>query len=90
MVYFAGLRFHGVHGSVKALQIPKPKGAREEFAVLLSISDCGGIDSPEFRASLVAAYRYIGSEETAKRYEDYQPLYPRKVLPSGEMAVVLG
>ena len=74
MVYFAGLRFHGMVGLAKALQIPKPKSAREDLPIFFRFG-LGGIDSPEFRACLVAAYRYIGSEETAKRYEEYQPLY---------------
>ena len=35
----------------------------------------GGIESPEFRAALVAAYRYVGMEDMAIRYESYEPKF---------------
>ena len=31
----------------------------------------GGIESPEFRAAIVAAYRYAGMEDMAMRYEQW-------------------
>jgi hypothetical protein len=34
----------------------------------------GGIESPEFRSAIVAAYRYAGMDDVAKRYEDWKPV----------------
>ena len=41
----------------------------------------GGIDSPEFRAARIAACRFAGMEDMAKRYEEYKA--------EGEMAVAV-
>ena len=49
--YFPGLRFKGQRGLAKAMKIPKPKRTREDFPIFYRFG-WGGIDSPEFRASL--------------------------------------
>ena len=70
ITYFPGLRFKGSSGIAKALQIPK-----EEYCEDLPIFyryGWGGIESPEFRSAIAAAYRYAGMEDTAKRYESYE------------------
>ena len=72
LVYFPGLRFEGQRGLAEAVKTPKPKPTREDFPIFYRFG-WGGIDSPEFRAALVAAYRYAGSEDLAKRYEEYEP-----------------
>jgi len=71
-VYFPGLRFRGDAGLAMALQIPKPEYTTEDFPIFYRFG-WGGIDSPEFRAALVAANRYAGMEDLAKRYEEYKP-----------------
>jgi hypothetical protein len=78
-VYFPGLRFKGELGLSLALQ-------RLETAELPFFYQLGpdGIDSPEFRAAAIAAYRFA-----AKQYEDYEPLYVTEVLPNGERALVI-
>jgi hypothetical protein len=70
MIYFPGLRFKGQQGLAEAVRIPKPERTREDFPIFYRFG-WGGIDSPEFRAALVTAYRYAGSEGLAKRYEEY-------------------
>lgn len=72
LVYFPGLRFRGQRGLAEAVRIPKPKRTREDLPIFYRFG-WGGIDSPEFRAALVAAYRYTGMEDLAKRYEEYEP-----------------
>lgn len=52
------------------MRIPKPKRTREDFPVFYRFG-WGGIDSPEFRGALIAANRYVGMEDLAKRYEGY-------------------
>ena len=86
--YFPGLRFRGVSGLADALRTPKPHRSWQDFPIFYRFG-WGGIDSPEFRAALVAAYRYAGLEGLAKQYEEYKPLYDTKVLANGETAVVL-
>jgi hypothetical protein len=54
------------------MRIPKPKMTREDFPIFYRFG-WGGIDSPEFRNALIAAYRHVGMEDLAKRYENYQP-----------------
>jgi hypothetical protein len=61
-VYFPGLRFKGELGLSLALQ-------RFETAELPFFHQLGpyGIDSPEFRAAAIAAYRFV-----AMQYEEHQ------------------
>jgi hypothetical protein len=70
LVYFPGLRVEGQRGLAAAVQIPKPERTQEDFPIFYRFG-WGGIDSPEFRAALVTAYRYAGSEGLARRYEEY-------------------
>jgi len=70
LLYFPGLRFKGQWGLAQAMQIPKPKRTVEDFPIFHRLG-WGGIDSPEFRGALVAAYRHVGMEDLAKRYEGY-------------------
>ena len=72
LIYFPGLCFKGQRGLSEAMQIPKPKRTREDFPIFYRFG-WGGIDSPEFRAALVAAYRHVGMHDLARRYEEYQP-----------------
>jgi len=69
--YFPGLRFQGQRGLAEALKIPKPERTDEDFPIFFRFG-WGGIDSPEFRAALTAAYRYAGMEDLAKYYENYR------------------
>ncbi len=69
IVYFPGLRFTGGLGISEALRIPK-EGWCEELPIFYRFG-WGGIESPEFRSAIVAAYRYAGMEEMAKRYEEW-------------------
>ena len=80
-VYFPGLRYHGDRGLAEALRTPKPHRSWEDFPIFYRFG-WGGVDSPEFRAALVAAYRYAGMEDMAKRYEEYGTRCGRKVLPN--------
>lgn len=77
--YFPGLRFNGQRGLAEAMKIPKPKRTREYFPIFYRFG-WGGVDSPEFRAALVTAYRYVGMEDLAKRYEDYGRMGRMEVL----------
>ena len=70
-VYFSGLRFIGRMGLAKAIKIPKPRHTREDFPIFYRFG-WGGIDSPEFRAACVAAYRHAGMEGLARQYEEYE------------------
>lgn len=70
--YFPGLRFRGQRGLAEAMKIPKPEITQDDFPVFFRFG-WGGIDSPEFRAALVAANRYVGMEDLARRYESYDP-----------------
>lgn len=73
--YFPGLRFKGQRGLAEAMKIPKPKRTKEDFPIFYRFG-WGGVDSPEFREALIAAYRHVGMEDLAKRYEDYGPTFP--------------
>lgn len=69
--YFGhGLRFRGRRGLAEAMKIPKPERTQDDFPVFYGFG-WGGIDSPDFRSALVAANRYVGMEDLAKRYEGY-------------------
>jgi hypothetical protein len=70
MIYFPGLRFRGEPGLAKAIGIPKPEYTEEDLPFFYRFG-WGGIDSPEFRAALVAAYRFAGCEQLAQQYERY-------------------
>ncbi len=86
--YFAGLRFRGGRGMAKALQIPKPEYTSEDFPIFYRFG-FGGVESPEFRAALIAAYRHAGMDAVAMTYENCKPLYAEEVCPNGKMAVVV-
>ena len=58
IVYFPGLRFTGERGIAKAMEIPKEKWCKD--LPFFFRFGWGGIESPEFRAAIVAAYRYAG------------------------------
>ncbi len=68
IVYFPGLRFTGERGIAKAIEIPKEKWCKD--LPFFFRFGWGGIESPEFRAAIVAAFRYAGLEDTARRYEE--------------------
>ena len=70
IVYFPGLRFTGGLGISEALRIPK-EGWCEELPIFYRFG-WGGIESPEFRSATIAAYRYAGMEDAAKRYEEWE------------------
>ncbi len=70
LLYFPGLRFKGQRGLAEALRIPKPRRTSEDFPIFYRLG-WGGVDSPDFRGALIAAYRYVGMEDLAKRYEGY-------------------
>ena len=82
--YFPGLRFSGEYGLAEALQ--RFKSPELPFFYHFG---WGGVDCPEFKGALIAAYRHAGWEEMAKRYEEYQPRYATEVLPDGRTALVL-
>ncbi len=82
--YFPGLRFSGQYGLAEALQ--RFKSTELPFFYHFG---WGGVDSPEFKAALIAAYRHAGCDEMARQYEEYQPRFATKVLPDGYTAVVL-
>ena len=71
LIYFPGLRFHGEPGLAKAIGIPKPEYT-EDLPFFYRFG-WGGIESPEFRAALIAAYRFVGCEALAQQYESYTP-----------------
>lgn len=72
VTYFPGLRFKGQRGLAEAMRVPKPEGTTEDFPILYRFG-FGGIDSPEFRAALAAAYHHVGCHELARQYEYYSP-----------------
>jgi len=80
LAYFAGLRFNGGLGLSKALQIPKPDYC-EDLPIFYRFG-WGGIDSPEFRAACVSAYRHAGNDFLALRYETWRPW---ETLASGNL-----
>jgi hypothetical protein len=71
LVYFPGLRFKGLRELSEALRIPKPRGT-EDLPIFYRYG-WGGVESPEFRSACVAAYRFNGLEDLARRYENYEP-----------------
>jgi len=71
LVYFPGLRFKGLHGLSEALRIPKPEWS-EDLPIFYRFG-WGGIESHEFRSAWIAAYRFNGLEDLARRYENYEP-----------------
>ncbi len=79
LLYFPGLRFSGQWGLAEAMRIPKPKRTREDFPIFYRFG-WGGIESPEFRSALIAAYRHAGMEDLAKRYEGYGQMGRMEVL----------
>ncbi len=86
--YFPGLRFRGGLELAKALHIPKARWMKD--LPIFYRFGWGGIESPEFRAAIVAAYRHLGWEETAIRYETYEPAYATDVMPDGRKVLVIG
>lgn len=81
--YFPGLRFSGEYGLAEALQ--RYKSTELPFFYHFG---WGGVDSPEFKAALIAAYRHAGWEDMAKRYEEYEPQFACEDSPDGRTAVV--
>ena len=77
IVYFPGLRFTGERGIAKAIEIPKEKWCKD--LPFFFRFGWGGIESPEFRAAIVAAFRYAGCEDTARRYESFDQESIRQV-----------
>ena len=72
MLYFPGLRFTGHRELSKAMEIPKAEITCEDLPILYRFG-WGGIECPEFLAALVAAYRHVGMDDMARRYENYKP-----------------
>lgn len=72
IAYFPGLRFTGGLGIAEALQLPN-KDWCEDLPIFYRFG-WGGIESTEFRSAIVAAYRYAGLEDMAKRYEEWEPV----------------
>ena len=77
--YFPGLRFRGQRGLAESMKIPKPEKNQHDFPVFYRFV-WGGIDSPDFREALVAANRYVGMEDLARRYENYDPTFATEKL----------
>ena len=69
LVYFPGLRFRGRRGLAEAIRIPKPERTVEDLPIFYRFG-WGGIDSPDFRGAAAGAYRHVGMEDLAKRYEE--------------------
>jgi hypothetical protein len=82
-VYFPGIRYRGGYGLSLALQ-------HFNNTELPFFRQCGwgGVDSPEFKAALVAAYRHAGCEEMAKWFEEYQPR-GNEILPDEKTTLAL-
>jgi len=78
LVYFAGLRFRGEREIAEAMQIPKPPDEMDDLPMYHRFG-WGGVNSPEFRAALVAAYRFAGRDARAKRYEELPMPYEHEV-----------
>ena len=72
LTYFPGLRFTGQRELSEAMQIPKAEITWEDFPIFYRFG-WGGIENPEFRAALVAAYRHVGMHDLARQYENYCP-----------------
>ena len=87
MVYFPGLRFAGKTGLAKAIRSPRPRHT-EDLPIFYRFG-WGGIECPDFRAAIVAAYRHLGWEETAIRYETYEPTYATEITPDGRRVLVI-
>lgn len=87
VAYFPGLRFRGGLEFAKALDIPK--GCCTKDLPIFYRFGWGGIESPEFRAAIVAAYRHLGWEEIAISYETYKPTYDTEVMPDGRRIINL-
>ena len=84
LTYFPGLRFKGQWGLAEAMKIPKP--SYSEHLPIFYRFGWGGIESPEFRAALVAAYRYAGMESLAKRYEEWKPRHAMASVADWDVA----
>ena len=69
----------GQPGLADAMKIPKPERTQDDFPVFYRFG-WGGIESPDFRGARVSAYRYVGMEELAKRYENYEPEFATENL----------
>ena len=77
VTYFPGLRFKGRRGLAEALKMPTSNGT---YGLPFFYNfGWGGIDSPEYRAALIAAHRHLGMEEMATQYEEYEPCCEEKV-----------
>jgi hypothetical protein len=74
LTYFPGLRFKGLAGLAEALRIPKLEGTDD--LPIFSRYGLGGIESPEFRSAWIAACRFNGCEDLARRYESYTGVLP--------------
>jgi len=72
LAYFPALRFKGQRALADALRLPKPKHEVDDLPIFNRFG-WGGVDSHEFRAALVAAYRFAKCEEIARMYERYEP-----------------
>jgi len=88
LTYFPGLRFKGQRGQAEALEVPVPEDSEEGLPSFYRFG-WGGIDSPAFRSALVAAYRFVGMEDLARRYEEYEPRHATEVVADNTAAVVL-
>ena len=64
LTYFPGLRIKGKKGLEETKQFLKSDRPWEQLPLF------SRIDSPEYRAAMVTAYRFVGAEEVANQYED--------------------
>lgn len=62
LAYFPGLRFSGREGLEEALEIPEPEDTSEWLPIYKRFG-LHGIDSPDYRAAIVAAYQHAGQED---------------------------
>ena len=69
-VYFTGLRCRGAAEVMKLKDGPKAFWASRDLPLFYCYG-WGGTESVEFRSAVIAAYRFAGQEDTAKRYEEY-------------------
>ena len=79
VTYFPGLRFKGAAGTGRGYGSSQAGMDNEDFPILYRFG-FGGIDSPEFRAALAAAYHHVGSHDTAGHYENYSPEFATESL----------